>query len=77
MHLAGIAASAKGKKDKKGKKGDSTLPPELLYNLATDPKETTDLAAKDPERVEKMKAALEAWKTSVEKSLAGDDYQAN
>jgi hypothetical protein len=48
--------------------------PVLLYDVSKDPKETTDLAAKEPERVAQMKAALEAWKASVETSLAGADY---
>jgi arylsulfatase A-like enzyme len=59
---------------KKGKKGGDALPAVLLYDVAKDPQETTDLAAQQPERVAKMTAALEAWKTSVEKSLAGADY---
>ena len=46
----------------------------LLYDVSKDPKETTDLAAQQPERVAKMTAALEAWKASVEKSLRGGDY---
>ena len=45
-----------------------------LYDVSQDPKETIDLAAKDPERVAKMTAALQEWKESVEKSLAGADY---
>jgi hypothetical protein len=49
----------------------------LLYDLSKDPKETTDLAAEQPERVAKMTAALAAWKASVEKSLAGADYPGN
>ena len=60
-------------RDKKGKQGGEALPP-LLYDVSKDPKETTDLAAQQPERVAKMTAALEAWKASVEKSLAGADY---
>lgn len=46
----------------------------LLYDVSKDPKETTDLAAQQPERVAKMTAALLAWRASVEKSLAGADY---
>jgi arylsulfatase A-like enzyme len=61
-------------RDRKGKKGGAALPAVLLYNVAKDPKETTDLAAQEPERAEKMTAALETWKVSVEKSLAGADY---
>ena len=61
-------------RDRKGKKGGAALPAVLLYNVAKDPKETTDLAAQEPERAAKMTAALETWKVSVEKSLAGADY---
>jgi arylsulfatase A-like enzyme len=61
-------------RDKKGKKGGDALPAMLLYDISKDPKETTDLAALQPERVAQMTAALETWKTSVEKSLAGADY---
>jgi arylsulfatase A-like enzyme len=60
----------------RGKKAETAgaLPAALLYDVSKDPKETTDLAAQEPERVAKMSAALEAWKASVEKSLAGGDY---
>jgi arylsulfatase A-like enzyme len=53
---------------------DQALARVLLYDVSKDPKETTDLAAQQPERVAKMTAALAAWKTSVEKSLAGADH---
>ena len=33
-----------------------------------------DLSAQEPERVKKMTAALAEWRASVEKSLAGGDY---
>ena len=46
----------------------------LLYDVSKDPKETTDLAAQEPERVKKMFATLATWKESVEKSLGGADY---
>ena len=59
--------------DKKGKKGGEVTPV-LLYDVSKDPKETTDLAAQQPERVAKMTAELDAWKVSVEQSLAGADY---
>jgi len=52
------------------------LPPVLLYDVSKDPKETTDLAAQQPERVAKMTAELDAWKTSVERSFSGADYAA-
>jgi arylsulfatase A-like enzyme len=61
-------------RNQKGKKGGEALPAVLLYDVSKDPKETTDLAAQEPQRVAKMTAALEAWKASVEKSLAGADY---
>jgi arylsulfatase A-like enzyme len=60
---------------KAAKKAVGTGP--LLYDVSKDPKETTDLAAGQPERVAKMTAALLAWRTSVEKSLAGADYGPN
>lgn len=53
---------------------DDDLPATLLYDVAKDPKETTDLAAQQPERVARMTAALKAWQASVEQSLAGADY---
>ncbi|CAN5855807.1 sulfatase-like hydrolase/transferase [soil metagenome] len=46
-----------------------------LYNLTEDPAETTDLADQEPERVDRMKAALAAWQGSVLKSLKGEDYR--
>jgi arylsulfatase A-like enzyme len=58
----------------KKSKEDDDLPTKLLYDLSKDPKETTDLAAQEPERVAKMTAALQTWKASVEKSLTGADY---
>ncbi len=45
-----------------------------LYDLADDPAETTDLADGQPERVARMKAALERWQRSVVESLKGEDY---
>ena len=45
-----------------------------LYNLANDPKETTDLAEEEPARVKEMQPALEAWLKSVVQSLNGEDY---
>ena len=68
LHLN--AAATRGKKD-----GDAQpVARELLYDLSQDPKETTDLAAKQPDRVTTMKAQLAAWKSSALKSLAGEDY---
>lgn len=45
-----------------------------LYNLAQDPKEAHDISTTEPERVAKMKAALEVWQASVTRSLNGLDY---
>jgi len=47
-----------------------------LYDLVADPAETTDLAAKQPDRVASMSAALADWQASVVRSLRGDDYRA-
>ncbi|WP_395740119.1 sulfatase-like hydrolase/transferase [Prosthecobacter sp.] len=65
---------ASGRGNKKNKKGAAPMAATLLYDVSKDPKETTDLAAQEPERVAKMTAELNAWKASVEKSLAGADY---
>ncbi|MEI8044601.1 MAG: sulfatase-like hydrolase/transferase, partial [Verrucomicrobiota bacterium] len=46
----------------------------LLYDVSKDPKETTDLAAQEPERVKRMIATLNTWKESVDRSLGGADY---
>jgi len=45
-----------------------------LYNLASDREEKTDLIARQSDRADKMKAALEAWQRSVVGSLNGEDY---
>ena len=46
-----------------------------LYNLAADPQERNNMAAKYPERAESMRAELEQWQKSVIRSLNGEDYQ--
>ncbi len=48
--------------------------PAELYDLDADDGEKTDLAASQPERVKAMRAALEGWQRSVERSLSGADY---
>ena len=60
----------------RGKKGAivGEVAPVMLFDISKDAKETTNLAAQQPERVAKMTAALTAWKSSVEKSLTGADY---
>ena len=60
-------------KDKAGGK-DQPVAQVLLFDVSKDPKEATDLAAEQPERVARMKTELAAWKESVAKSLAGADY---
>jgi arylsulfatase A-like enzyme len=45
-----------------------------LYDLAADPHETTDVAAKDPSRVTEMTSQLAKWQLSVVRSLNGEDY---
>jgi len=45
-----------------------------LYNLADDPMEKQDLAGAQAARIRTMKSALEAWQTSVVRSLNGEDY---
>ena len=45
-----------------------------LYNLHKDRKEENDLIADEPDRAERMKAALDAWQRSVVGSLNGEDY---
>jgi arylsulfatase A-like enzyme len=64
------AVSGKGKQAE----GKQPVAPVLLFDIAKDPNETTDLAAQEPERVAKMKTELAAWKDSALKSLAGGDY---
>ena len=60
----------------RGKKGavGGEVAPMMLFDVSKDAKETTNLAAQQPERVTKMTAELTAWKASVEKSLTGADY---
>jgi arylsulfatase A-like enzyme len=45
-----------------------------LYDLVADPRETTDLAAKQPDRVTAMTKQLARWQGEVISSLAGNDY---
>jgi arylsulfatase A-like enzyme len=61
-----------GRGNEKGEKPPATM----LFDVSRDPKETTDVAAREPERVAKMKDQLQAWQDSVEKSLSGADYAA-
>lgn len=47
-----------------------------LYNLASDPDESTVLLAEQPERVPEMQGSLEKWLESVVRSLNGEDFAA-
>jgi hypothetical protein len=46
-----------------------------LYDLSVDVSEQTDLAARHPEIVNRMKSELENWKQSVQRSGRGEDYK--
>ena len=46
-----------------------------LYNLAEDPEERNDLAARHAERLKAMKAELKKWQRAVVRSLNGRDYR--
>jgi arylsulfatase len=46
-----------------------------LYNLKTDPKESTDLFDRKPAVAERLKKSLATWQRSVIGSLNGDDYR--
>ncbi|MEM1095158.1 MAG: sulfatase-like hydrolase/transferase [Bacteroidota bacterium] len=45
-----------------------------LFDIRTDPGETTNLAAAQPATVRRMQAALGTWQQSVLRSLTGADY---
>jgi hypothetical protein len=49
-----------------GKDGDVRFE---LFDLRADPAETDDLAESDPDRVERMRMALEGWQRSVLRDL--------
>jgi arylsulfatase A-like enzyme len=47
---------------------------DLLFDLLRDPRETTNLAAQQPDLVKSMKATLADFRASCKHSLAGKDY---
>lgn len=47
-----------------------------LYNLATDPGETTDIAGDHPQLLASMLADYQAFSETVEESIRGEDYPA-
>jgi arylsulfatase A-like enzyme len=46
-----------------------------LLDVGQDPQEKTDLAGREPGRVERMRTELAAWQKSVARSLNGADYK--
>lgn len=74
LHTNAAAAKPKGKKAAPDAGEAAPGSSIQLYDVSKDPRETTDLAKEQPDRVAKMTAELEAWKKSVEKSLDGADY---
>ena len=49
--------------------------PDMLFDLASDPVEKTNLAASMPDRVKAMRGRLAAWRDSCRASNAGTDYK--
>jgi arylsulfatase A-like enzyme len=45
-----------------------------LYDMKADPGETTDISDQEPALLASMRAKLEAWRDSCERSRAGADY---
>jgi len=45
-----------------------------LYRLDQDPQESENLLSTEPEKVSKMKTAMEEWQRSVVRSMNGEDY---
>lgn len=45
-----------------------------LYNVVEDPSEENNLIEKRPELAARMRAELDAWNTSVDRSVEGADY---
>jgi hypothetical protein len=45
-----------------------------LYDLLEDPNEQIDIAAKQPDVLNRMKKTLESWRESCSRSEQGKDY---
>ena len=56
------------------KNGNGKGPQWELFDLENDPRETTELAAQQPERYERMKAEALTLHASIEDSEMGKDY---
>jgi len=54
--------------------GAAAAPRYELYDLATDPQETKNVAAANADRLARMAEQLAAWQASVARSLNGKDY---
>ena len=67
LFLAPPAAAGKGKKGKaaKNEKSEAVQPRPVLYNLATDPSETKDIAADNPGVVTRLKAEAERREAEI------------
>jgi hypothetical protein len=49
--------------------------PVALFDLSADIREKDNLSARKPELVKRMRAQLQEWQASVQKSLSGADYR--
>ena len=59
---------------KKVAKAAKAAGPVALYDIFADPAEKTNLAAAHPDVVQRLRAALDAWRTSVRASYDGKDF---
>ena len=76
LHKGGAAPRRRGKAGR-GKAAKAPKAPTgglQLYDLVDDPGEKNDIAAKHGDVVARMKAQLDRWQASVNRSLAGKDY---
>jgi arylsulfatase A len=67
LFLSTPAAAGKGKKGKaaKSEKSEAAQPSSVLYNLATDPGETKDIAVDNPDIVARLKAEAERREAEI------------
>lgn len=55
-------------------RGERGLRQAALFDLESDPGETTDVAAENPEVADRLTAWLDSWNSSVQASESGTDY---